>query len=110
VLLRRNKGEPRAPEGASENAGAPRWLQLAQDEIEVRTRFGTGGRHEFLDHMLQLEARLKHEYPDMPFEIKTGFNARLHARGYTEEAWDAAVAWLRSTDWFPLRGRYLGNV
>jgi hypothetical protein len=46
----------------------------------------------------------------MPFDVKTKFNARLHARGYTEGAWDAAVAWLEWTDWFRLRGRYLGNV
>ena len=38
------------------------------------------------------------------------FNARLRARGYTEEGWDSAVAWLKSTDWFRLRGRYLGNI
>ena len=110
MLLRRNKGEPGALEQASDSAGPPRWLQLAQDEIEVRTQVGAGGRYEFLDHMLQMEARLKHEYPGMPFDVKTKFNARLHARGYTEGAWDAAVAWLEWTDWFRLRGRYPRNV
>jgi hypothetical protein len=110
VLRRRDKGGSGAAGQAPDNAGPPRWLQLAQSEIDVRTQVGAGGRHDFLDHMLQMEARLKSEYPDMPFEAKTEFNARLHARGYSEEAWDAAVAWLESTDWFRLRGRYLGNV
>ena len=110
MLLRRNKREPRALGQTSDNAGPPLWLQLAQDEINLRTHVGTGGPHDFLDHMLQMEARLESEYPDMPFAVKTEFNARLHARGYTEEAWDAAVAWLRSTDWIRLRGWYAGNI
>ncbi len=45
----------------------------------------------------------------MPFDVKNGFSARLSARGYTEDAWNAAAAWLESTDWFRLRGRYLGQ-
>jgi hypothetical protein len=82
-------------------------LQLAQDEIDLRTQVGTRGPHDFLADMLQMEARLESEYADMPFEVRTEVNARLHSRGYTEEAWDATVAWLKSTDWFRLRGRYL---
>ena len=111
MLQRRNKGEAGALERAPESAGPlPLWLQLAQDEIAVRAQVGTGGPHDSLDHLLQMEARLKSEYPDMPFEVKTEFSARLHARGYTEEGWEVAVAWLESTDWYRLRGRYLGDV
>jgi hypothetical protein len=84
-------------------------LQLAQDEIEMRMQAGTGSPHDSLAHLLQMEARLKSEYPDMPFDVKNGFSARLSARGYTEDAWNAAAAWLESTDWFRLRGRYLGQ-
>jgi hypothetical protein len=106
VLLRTRKGEQGAPEQAAGNAGPPLWLQLAHAEIELRTR-GTGCRHDLLDQMLQMESRLTSQYPDMPYELKTEFNVRLHARGYSDEAWDAAVLWLASTDWFRLRGRYL---
>jgi hypothetical protein len=84
-------------------------LQLAQDEIEIRAQAGTGGPHDSLDHLLQMEARLKSEYPDMPFDVKIEFSARLGARGYTEDAWNAAVIWLESTDWLRLRGRHLGT-
>ena len=110
MLQRRRKRQPEALEEASDAAAPPRRMQLPQDEIEVRAQVGTGGPHDSLDRLLQMEARLKSEYPDMPFEVKTEFNARLRARGYTEEGWDSAVAWLKSTDWFRLRGRYLGNV
>jgi hypothetical protein len=109
VLLRRVKVEQGTLE-AADNGGPPLWLQLAQDEIEVRTQIGAGGRHDLLAQMLRMEARLTSEYPDMPYEVKTEFNVRLHARRYSEDAWDAAVSWLASTDWFLLRGRYLGYV
>ena len=59
-----------------------------------------------LDHLLQMEARLKSQYPDMPFNVKSEFSARLNARGYTEDAWNAAVAWLELTDWFRFRRRH----
>jgi len=59
-------------------------LQLAQGEVELRTHAGTGGPHDSLDHLLQMEARLKSEYPDMPFVVKNGFSGRLSARGRKE--------------------------
>ena len=110
VLLRRDRGDRGALEQVPDDAGPPRWLQLAHDEIEVRAQLGAGSRLELLDRRLQMEARLKHEYPGMPLEVRTKFNARLQARGYTEGAWGAAVAWLELTDWFRLGGRYLGDV
>jgi hypothetical protein len=84
-------------------------MQLAQQEIELRAHLEREGRHDFLDHILQMEARLKTMYPDMPFEVRNEFSARLNARGYTEDAWQTAVRWLESTAWFRLRGRYLGD-
>jgi CRISPR/Cas system-associated endonuclease Cas1 len=81
-------------------------LQLAQDEIEMRTHVGTGGPHDSLDRLRTMEARLKSQYPDMPFNVKSEFSARLNSRGYTEDAWNAAVAYLQSTDWFRFRRRH----
>ena len=74
----------------------------------MRAQLETGGR-DFLDHMLQIEARAKSEYPGMPFDVKNEFSARLNARGYTEDAWNAAVVWLESTAWFRSRSRRLGK-
>jgi hypothetical protein len=45
----------------------------------------------------------------LPFEIRNEFNARISAKGYTGFAWQAAIVWLQSTDWFRVRDRYLGN-
>jgi hypothetical protein len=59
--------------------------------------------------MLMMEARVKTTYPNAPLEIRNEFNARLSAKGYTEDAWQAAVVWLQSTGWFRVRARYLGN-
>ena len=42
-----------------------------------------------------------------PFKIE--FSARLNGRGYTEDAWSVAVAWLESTDWFRVRGRHFNQ-
>ncbi len=85
----------------------PVWLRLAQEEIGMRTHAGADGPSDFLDRLLQLEERLTSQYPDMPFTVKDQFKARLTARGYTENAWNAAIIWLESTDWFRLRDRYL---
>ena len=106
--VRRRNTKQEAPEPAPSRQGPPLWLQLAQGEIEMRMHVGTGGR-DFLDHMLQMEARLKSTYPDMPFDVRNEFGARLNATGYTEDAWNAAVAWLESTDWFKSRSRYPGR-
>ena len=84
-------------------SGPPLWLRLAQDEIAVRSHVDPDGRETFLDHMLQMEARLKSAYPSMPSELRNQFEARLATRGYTEDAWDRAVTWLKSTDWFRSR-------
>jgi hypothetical protein len=43
--------------------------------------------------MLWLEGRLKATYPDMRFEIKNEFSARLSGRSYTEDGWSAAESW-----------------
>jgi hypothetical protein len=85
-------------------------LQLASDEIALRTQARTSGRYDLLDQMLQMDARLMSQYPDMPYEVKTEFNVRLHAKGYSDEAWDAAMSWLASTHWFRLQRRYPENV
>jgi len=108
-VLRRNTKQQARDEARDREAPPPLWLQLAQGEIEMRTQVAGGGRRDFLDHMLQMEARLKTRYPDMPFELKSEFNARLNARGYTEDAWNAAVAWLESSEWFRLRWRRQGR-
>jgi hypothetical protein len=84
-------------------------LRLAHDEIELRKEVEPGGRHDFLDHMLEMEARLKATYPEMPCDVRNEFSARLSARGYTEVGWQAADSWLESTEWFRLRGRHQGS-
>ena len=105
-MRRRNKNQAR--EQAPDTDTRPTWLQLAQNEIELR-RHAPGGPHDSLDHLLQMEARLRSVYPDMPFEVKNEFSARLKARGYTESAWNAAIVWVESTDWYRLRERHLGK-
>jgi SOS response regulatory protein OraA/RecX len=107
--VRRRGTNDETPEEALDAAAHPAWLQRAREEIELRLDLGAGGRRDFLDHMLQMEARLKSQYPSMPFQVKNEFNARLSARGYSEEAWDEAVAWLESTDWFRLSWRRAGR-
>jgi hypothetical protein len=108
-VRRRNKND-HEPERQPDQDGPALWLRLARDEIALRTQLEPGGRHDFVDHILELEVRLKARYPDMPFEVKNEFSARLGAEAYTEDAWQAAVAWLESTDWFRLRGRQLGST
>ena len=86
-----------------ESGGPALWIRLAQAEIAVRSHVDPDGRHTFLDHMLQMEARMKAAYPAMPFELRDQFQARVATRGYTEDAWERAVAWLKTTDWFKSR-------
>ena len=99
----------RAKEEEAHRDGPSLWLQLALEEVELRKNVETVGNHDVLDRMLQMQARLKTAYPYMPSALKTEFSARLKARGYTEDAWNTAVGYLVSTDWFRVRGRYLGN-
>jgi hypothetical protein len=103
----RKREKNQAADQRTDTDGPPVWLELAQAEIDLRTHTGTGGPHDALDHLLKMEARMKAEYPDMPFEVKSEFSARLNARGYTEAAWNAAIVWVESTDWYRLRGRHL---
>ena len=109
VLRKLRRDDDQEPNEATEESGPPLWLRLAQDEIAMRTRVGTGGRRDSLDHMLQMEARLKSQYPHMPFNVKIEFSARLNGRGYTEDAWSVAVGWLEATDWFRVRGRHFNQ-
>ncbi len=97
-------GEPHKNNGNQDEGGPPLWMRLAQAEIAVRSHVDPDGRHTFLDHALQMEVRLTSAYPGMPFDLRDQFEARLATRGYTEEAWDRAVSWLGSTDWFKSRG------
>jgi hypothetical protein len=83
--------------------GSSVWLQLARAEIELRTQLEVDARHDLAEHVLEFEARLKREYPDMPFRESHSFREHLRAGGHTEAAWDLAVVWLQSTDWFKLR-------
>ncbi len=76
----------------------------------MRTHVGDDGPSDFLDRLLKMEERLTGRYPDMPSAVKDEFKARLTARGYTENAWNAAVTWLESTDWFRLRDRDLPDT
>lgn len=96
-------GGPRKDDGDHAESGPPLWMRLAQAEIAVRSHVDPDGRHTFLDHMLQMEARREGAYPGIPFELRDQFEARLATRGYTEDAWDIAVTWLKSTDWFKSR-------
>ena len=107
-MRRRDKSE-QEPERQPDEDGPALWLRLAHDEIALRTQLETGGGDDLLDHILEMEARLKARYPDMPSDIRREFSARLGAGAFTEDAWQAAVAWLESTDWFRLRGRRLGS-
>ena len=99
----------KANEAESHGDGPALWLQLALEEVEMRTHVETGGPRDVLDRMLQMQARLNTGYPDMPIAVKAEFSARLNAKGYSEDAWNSAIAWLETTDWFRVRGRYLGN-
>jgi hypothetical protein len=109
AVLRKPKRDDQEPNEATEESGPLLWLRLAQDEVTFRSNVGPGGCREFLDRVLEMEARLKGSYPDTPFQLRHEFEARLSANGYSDEAWDMAVAWLESTDWFKSRKRDLGK-
>ena len=109
AVLRKLKRDDQEPNEATEESGPPLWLRLAQDELAFRSSVGPGGCREFLDRVLQMEARLKGAYPNMPFHLRHEFEARLSASGYTDEAWNVAMTWLESTDWFKSRQRDLGK-
>ncbi len=90
----------RAKEEDAHGDGPSLWLRLALEEVAMRSRVGTGGGDDALERMLEMQARLKTAYPAMPFALKSGFNARLSASGYSEDGWNAAIAWLEATDRF----------
>jgi hypothetical protein len=108
-LRKLKRDEDQESNEATDESGPPLWLRLAQDELAFRSDVGPGGSREFLDRVLQMEARLKGAYPNMPFQLRHEFEARLSANGYTDEAWNAAVTRLESTDWFKSHERDPGK-
>jgi hypothetical protein len=108
-VRRRNKKE-QEPARQPDQDGPAIWLRLAHDEIALRTQLEKGGPHDFLDRILELEVRLKARYPELPVDMMNEFSARLSAGAYNEDTWEAAVAWLESTDWFRLRARHPGGT
>jgi hypothetical protein len=90
-----------------EEGGVPAlWLQLAQEEIELRLEVDESEYVAAMERELQMQARLKAHYPDMPPELATEFSRRLQVRYFAWEAWDDAVAWLEGTKWFRQRSKY----
>jgi hypothetical protein len=80
-----------------------RWLQLAQQEIGRRLKADAGEHAASIDRELEMQARLKAQYPDMPIGLVLEFSRQLEAGGFTSEAWENAVAWLEKTEWFVSR-------
>jgi hypothetical protein len=81
----------------------PLWLQLAQEEIELRL----GPVHEAEDdawereHQMQLILRAR--YPEVPIRLVIEFSDRLRASDFSWDAFDDAVEWLEETKWFRKR-------
>ena len=109
VLRKLERHDDQKPNEATGESGPSLWLGLAQDELSFRSSVGPGGCREFLDRVLQMEARLKGAYPNMPFQLRHEFEARLSANGYSDEAWNTALTRLESTDWFKSHERDLGK-
>jgi hypothetical protein len=80
-----------------------RWLELAQQEIGRRLKADANEHRAALDRELRMQARLKAQYPDMPLGLVLEFCRQLEAGGFTTQAWDNAVAWLETTEWFVRR-------
>jgi hypothetical protein len=92
-------------ESGGSQSPAP-WLALAREEIVLRLEVD-GSEHEAaMERELQMHARLKVHYPDMPPELVGEFSRRLQIGYFAWEAWDDAVAWLEGTKWFRQRSRY----
>jgi len=79
------------------------WMRLAQEEIGLRMDADPSGRTADLDRELQMLARMRAQYPDIPVELAEAFARRLNAGSLTWGAWDQAIAWLKATDWFNKR-------
>ena len=78
----------------------PRWLVLAQHEIGVRVNVDESEQAASLERELQMQVRLRTNYPDVPVELAIEFSRQLEAGYFTWEAWDNAAAWLEATKWF----------
>jgi len=87
--------EPRGPDGRS-----ARWVQLAQQEIELRLNADRSENEEALDRDLQMQARVRARYPDIPVELAVEFSRRLSSGSFGWNGWVEAEEWLESTDWF----------
>jgi hypothetical protein len=73
-----------------------RWVLLAQREVARRLAV----EESSLDRELQMQARMKAMYPDIPVVLAEEFSQRLQDDDFTPEAWGTAVAWLEATKWF----------
>jgi hypothetical protein len=81
-----------------------RWLLLAQEEVARRLATTDAELLDSsLDRELEMQARLKARYPDMPLNLVLKFSRRLAAGSFSWEAWDDAVAWLETTKWHERR-------
>ena len=80
-----------------------RWLLIAQEEIASRLRIDQAEHEASLERELQMQARIKATYPDLPLGLALEFSRRLEAGYFTWESWDEAVGWLEATDWFASR-------
>jgi hypothetical protein len=89
-----------------ESQHASLWLQLAQEEIGLRLDVDESEHRAAMERELQMQARIKAHYPDMPPELSTEFRRRLQAGYFSWESWDGAVSWLEGTKWFRQRSRY----
>jgi hypothetical protein len=56
-----------------------------------------------MERELQMQAKMKVNYPDIPLGLAFEFSRRLQAAYFTWEAWDDAVDWLEQTEWFAAR-------
>jgi hypothetical protein len=77
-----------------------RWLLLAREEIGRRMGADPPEDSASLERELEMQTRLKTRYPHIPLGLAIEFSRRLQTGDFTWEAWDDAVAWLETTEWF----------
>ena len=99
--MRKRKREEERPEGDPERPAL--WLRLAQQEVDLRMDADESQRTADLDRELQMLARMRAQYPDIPVDLAMAFARRLNDGLLTWSAWDDAVAWLEATEWYTQR-------
>jgi hypothetical protein len=99
--VRKRKREEERPESDPERPAL--WLRLAQQEVDLRMDADESQRTADLDRELQMLARMRAQYPDIPVGLAVAFAGRLNDGLLTWSAWDDAVAWLEATEWYMQR-------